>query len=78
MTKEDDLSISFLPDYTPEQLAEMGVYEEVYDRTKPRLASLNSWPEHWFHPDDKMGWLEWYKKYSSGRRMEDDKRQIKR
>jgi hypothetical protein len=56
----------------------MGVYEEVYDRTKPRLASLNSWPEHWFHPDDKMGWLEWYKKYNSGRRMEDDKRQIKR
>lgn len=69
---------AFTPDYTPEQLANMGVYEEVYDRTKPRLASLNSWPEHWFHPEDKMGWLEWYKKYSAGRRMEDDDRQIKR
>jgi len=70
--------LSFSPDYSPQQLSEMGVYEEVYDRTKPRLASLNSWPEHWFHPEDKMGWLEWYKKYNSGRRMEDDKRQIKR
>lgn len=74
----EQADLSFLPDYSPEQLSEMGVYEEVYDRTKPRLASLNSWPEHWFHPEDKMGWLEWYKKYNSGRRMEDDKRQIKR
>lgn len=72
------VGLNFSPDYSPQQLSEMGVYEEVYDRTKPRLASLNSWPEHWFHPEDKMGWLEWYKKYNSGRRMEDDKRQIKR
>ena len=68
----------FAPDYTPEDLRRMGVYEEVYDRTKPRLASLNSWPQHWFHPEDKMGWLEWYEKYNAGRRMEDDERQIKR
>jgi hypothetical protein len=74
----EKLPPTFSPDYTPEQLSEMGVYEEVYDRTKPRLASLNSWPEHWFHPADKMGWLEWYKKYSAGRRMEDDDRQIRR
>ena len=72
------LGSTFAPDYTPEDLRRMGVYEEVYDRTKPRLASLNSWPQHWFHPEDKMGWLEWYEKYNAGRRMEDDERQIKR
>jgi hypothetical protein len=74
----EKLSAAFNPDYTPEDLQRMGVYEEVYDRTKPRLASLNRWPEHWFHPEDKMGWLEWYKKYNQGRRMEDDNRQIRR
>jgi hypothetical protein len=68
----------FAPDYTPDQLKEMGVFDEVYARTKPRLASLNTWPAHWFHPEDKMGWLEWYEKYNAGRRMEDDARQIKR
>jgi hypothetical protein len=78
MEDKDIIEQSFLPDFTPDQLSQMGVYEEVYDRTKPRLASLNNWPQHWFHPEDKMGWLEWYKKYSAGRRMEDDKRQIKR
>jgi biotin carboxyl carrier protein len=69
----------FAPDYTPEQLKEMGVYREVYGKKDgPRLASLESWPAHWYHPEDKMGWLEWYKKYSNGRRMEDDARQINR
>ena len=69
----------FKPDYTPEQLKEMGVYREVYGKKDgPRLASLEAWPAHWYHPEDKMGWLEWYKKYSDGRRMEDDNRQINR
>lgn len=74
-----ELQEKFKPDYTPEQLQEMGVYREVYGKKDgPRLASLESWPSHWYHPEDKMGWLEWYKKYSAGRRMEDDSRQIKR
>lgn len=77
-THVEKAAADFAPDYTPEDLRRMGVYEEVYDRTKPRLASLNSWPEHWFHPEDKMGWLEWYEKYNAGRRMEDDDRQIRR
>ena len=72
------LGANFAPDYTPEDLQSMGVFDEVYARTKPRLASLNTWPQHWFHPEDKMGWLEWYEKYSGGRRMEDDERQIGR
>jgi hypothetical protein len=70
---------SFLPDYTPEQLKEMGVYKEVYgSKDAPRLASLPAWPEHWYNEADPHGWLQWYSRYSSGRRIEDDKRQIKR
>ena len=72
-------SADFKPDYTPDQLKEMGVYKEVYGKKEgPRLASLEAWPSHWYHPEDKKGWLEWYQKYSAGRRMEDDTRQINR
>jgi lysozyme family protein len=69
----------FSPDYTPEQLKALGVYDEVYHRTRARLASMDKWPEEWLHPEDPGGWLEWYEKYSKGRRLpEEDERQIKR
>ena len=32
----------------------------------------------WIHPDDPRGWFQWYCRYFSGRRMEDDERQIAR
>ena len=76
---QDDTSVSFLPDYTPEQLKEMGVYKEVYGtKDAPRLASLPEWPAHWYNEADPHGWLQWYDRHSKGRRIEDDKRQIKR
>jgi hypothetical protein len=69
----------FSPDYTPEQLREMGVYKQVYGpKNASRLASLKEWPAHWYNKADPHGWLQWYDRYSKGRRIEDDKRQIKR
>jgi 8-oxo-dGTP pyrophosphatase MutT (NUDIX family) len=70
-------SKDFSPDFTPKQLKEMGVYDEVYG-DKPSKASMKEWPEHWINKQDPLGWLQWYERYSDGRRTEDDARQIKR
>jgi len=67
----------FSPDYTAKELKDLGTYEEVYGEGK-HLASMKEWPARWINPQDPKGWLQWYERYSEGRRTPDDERQIKR
>ena len=42
-------------------------------------TSLEFWESKgWIHPIDPYGWVQWYCNFFSGRRCEDDERQIKR
>jgi 8-oxo-dGTP pyrophosphatase MutT (NUDIX family) len=67
----------FKPDISAADLKAMGVYDQVYGDAESE-ASMEKWPAHWLHEQDPLGWLQWYERYSQGRRTEDDARQIKR
>jgi len=75
--KQASLEDEFQPDLTPDDLKALGVYDQVYGDA-PSEASTKEWPEHWINKQDPLGWLQWYERYSKGRRTEDDARQIKR
>lgn len=70
-------NIPFEPDLKPEEMQD--IYNALYAGVGPRLASMEKWPSKWFaEGSDPLGWVEWYFKYSDGRRHEDDARQIMR
>ena len=71
------LEDEFQPDLTPDALKALGVYDQVYGDA-PSEASMKEWPEHWINKQDPLGWLQWYDRYSEGRRTDDDERQMKR
>lgn len=75
--KQASLEDEFQPDLTPDDLKALGVYDQVYGDA-PSEASMKEWPEHWINKQDPLGWLQWYERYSKGRRTDDDARQIKR
>jgi superfamily II DNA or RNA helicase len=78
-SKTNDALAKFQPDYTPEQMEALGVYDSLYRGQGPRLASLGEWKPEWVNPVDPKGWAQWYKRYTAGRRIpEEDTRQAKR
>lgn len=68
----------FTPDFSPSQLRDLGVFDMLYKQQGPRLASQKEWKPEWINPQDPHGWLQWYDRYTNGRRTDDDDRQVKR
>ncbi|HET8685155.1 MAG TPA: hypothetical protein VFM18_00665 [Methanosarcina sp.] len=85
MTNTADLHTRFTPDLTPEQMAQIGTLAARYHDKDPKsanffgvTASMKEWPESWHHPEHPLGWYQWYQGYASGKRTDDDDRQIRR
>jgi DNA-directed RNA polymerase beta subunit len=67
---------SFDPDLSGEEMQD--AHEAVYSKTKPRMASMKTWPAKWMQGGNELGWIDWYKDYADGKRTADDERQKRR
>lgn len=55
-------------------------YDKNVNKYKVKCgSSLEAWESSgWIHEQDPYGWFQWFCKYSTGRRTDDDERQIDR
>jgi hypothetical protein len=55
-------------------------YEKQVNKYKVKCgSSLEAWEKSgWIHKQDPYGWFQWYCRYCTGRRTDDDERQINR
>ena len=55
-------------------------YDKKVNKYKVKCgSSLEAWESSgWIHKQDPYGWFQWFCKYSTGRRTDDDERQIGR
>ena len=66
------------------EIDEKMLSDPVFDKMRNKYqvksgTTLEFWEaKGWIHPVDPYGWVQWYCRFFSGRRCEDDERQIKR
>lgn len=65
----------FDPDFAPLELREE---YNAKGGVGPRLAAAQDWPKKWLDDQDNQGWLQWFERYSDGRKSEHDEKQIAR
>ena len=59
----------FKPELSPKEMAELGVFGGNYFKVASGL-SLKEWHEKgWITREDPIGWLQWYCRYTVGRRI---------
>jgi DNA-directed RNA polymerase beta subunit len=93
MAENELAQIEFAPDLPPDELIKSAAefnpdltvdemqdsYDQLFNPDKPRLASLEHWPQEWIpEGSNPKGWVAWYIDYQNGKRTPDDERQIKR
>lgn len=64
--------------FVPAKLSDIPDERVNFFGVKSRM-SLSDWrAAGWIHPQDPLGWFQWYARWYMGRRTDDDTRQIKR
>lgn len=77
--KDDYKQFPFLKG-VPKKKLNNGVWDHAINKYKVKAStSLEFWEsKNWIHPSSARGWVGWYCGFYSGKRTEDDARQISR